>query len=38
MKNIDLEVQEIVKTNAEINQIKGDVFKAIEFIKLNRLE
>lgn len=38
MKNINLEVQEIVKTNAEINQIKGDVFKAIEFIKLNRLE
>lgn len=38
MKNIDLEVQEIVKTNAEINQIKGDVFKAIKFIKLNHLE
>ena len=38
MKNVDREVQEIVKTNAEINQIKGDVFKAIEFIKLNSLE
>lgn len=38
MKNVDKEVQEIVKENAEINQIKGDVFKAIEFVKLNVLE
>ena len=38
MKNIELEVTQIVTKNAEINQIKGDVFKSIEFIKLNRLE
>jgi len=38
MKNIELEVTQIVTKNAEINQTKGDVFKSIEFIKLNRLE
>lgn len=38
MKNIELEVTQIVSKNAEINQTKGDVFKSIEFIKLNRLE
>lgn len=38
MKNIKLEVTQIVTKNAEINQTKGDVFKSIEFIKLNRLE
>ena len=38
MKNIELEVTQIVTKNAEINKTKGDVFKSIEFIKLNRLE
>ena len=38
MKNIEGHVAQIVVKNAEINQIKGDVFKAIEFIKINRLE
>ena len=38
IKNIELEVTQIVTKNAEINQTKGDVFKSIEFIKLNRLE
>lgn len=38
MKNIDKEVQTIVTLNAEMNQVKGDIFKAIEFIKLARLE
>lgn len=38
MKNIEKEVSQIVTKNAEINQIRGDTFKSIEFIKLNRLE
>lgn len=38
MKNVDSEIESVLEKNAEINQIKGDVFKAIEFIKLNRLE
>lgn len=37
-KNVNEEVQMVLKQNAEINQVKGDVFKAIEFIKLFRLE
>lgn len=31
-------VATVVEKNAEINQIKGDIFKAISFIKLYRLE
>ncbi len=38
MKNVDREVQAVLERNAELAQIKGDIFKAIEFIKLNRLE
>ncbi len=38
MKNVDKEIKEVMSTNAIINQVKGDVFQAIEFIKLNRLE
>lgn len=38
IKNVDKEVKEVIKENAIINQIKGDAFKAIEFIKLNGLE
>lgn len=38
MKNVDKEIKTVVQKNAEINQIKGDVFQAIEFIKLYRLE
>lgn len=38
MKNIETEVTQIVTKNAEISQTRGDVFKAIEFVKLNRLE
>ncbi len=32
------EIEIVVENNAKMNQIKGDVFKAIEFIKLNRIE
>lgn len=38
MGTVSREVQTVVQRNAVINQIKGDVFKAIEFIKLCRLE
>ncbi len=38
MRNVDREVQAVLEKNAELAQIKGDIFKAIEFIKLNRLE
>lgn len=38
MKSIDQEVSEVIKINAIINQIKGDIFKGIEFIKIHRLE
>lgn len=38
MKNVDAEIECVLQKNAEINQVKGDVFKAIEFVKLNRLE
>lgn len=37
-KNISNEVNEIISNNAKINQIKADVIKNIEFVKLNRLE
>lgn len=37
-KKVEKEVEMVVQKNAEINQVKGDVFKAIEFIKLYRLE
>ena len=38
MKNVDREIQAVVAENAKINQVKGDIFQAIEFIKLSRLE
>lgn len=38
MRNVDKEIEIVVQKNAEISQVKGDVFKAIEFIKLSRLE
>lgn len=38
MKNVDQEIQTVVAENAQINQVKGDIFQAIEFIKLSRLE
>lgn len=37
-KNVEKEVESVLIKNAEMSQIKGDVFKAIEFIKLYRLE
>lgn len=37
-KSIESNVTMIIENNAKMNQIKGDVFKAIEFIKLMRLE
>lgn len=37
-KNINKEVSLVLEKNAVINQIKGDTFKAIDFVKLNRLE
>lgn len=38
MRNVDREIQSVVAENAKINQVKGDIFQAIEFIKLSRLE
>ena len=38
MKNVEKEVQSVLEKNAAINQTKGDIFQAIEFIKLNRIE
>lgn len=38
MKSIDTDVNSVVKSNAEISQLKGDIFQAIEFIKLSCLE
>lgn len=38
MKNINKIIERILTLNAEMNQLKGDIFKAIEFIKLGRLE
>ncbi len=38
MKNIDKIIQRILSLNAELNQIKGDIFQAIELVKLARLE
>ena len=38
MKNVEKEVQTVLEKNAVINQTKGDIFQAIEFIKLNRIE
>lgn len=38
MKSVEQEIGTVVQKNAEINQVKGDIFKAIEFIKLCRLE
>lgn len=37
-RNVEQEVGEVVQKNAEMNQIKGDIFKAIDLIKLRRLE
>lgn len=37
-KRVEKAVATVVEKNAEINQIKGDIFKAISFIKLYRLE
>lgn len=37
-KNVEKELATVLCKNAEMSQIKGDVFKAIEFIKLYRLE
>src|SRR5699024_10176444 len=31
-------IQRILSLNAELNQIKGDIFQAIELVKLARLE
>ncbi len=37
-RNVEQEVTAVVQKNAEMNQIKGDIFKAIELVKLRRLE
>lgn len=36
--SVEKEIKEVVTKNAENNQIKGDTFKAIEYVKLNQLE
>lgn len=38
MKNVDKEIKCVVEKNAEISQIKGDIFKAIKYVKLNEIE
>lgn len=38
MKIVENAVEEVVSKNATINQIKGDIFRCIEYIKLYRLE
>lgn len=38
MKNVDKEIQKILELNAQMNQMKGDVFQAVEFVKLAQLE
>ncbi len=37
-KSVEKAVESVVSKNASINQIKGDIFKCIEYIKLYRLE
>lgn len=37
-KNIAMEIKEITFNNAKINQIKADLLKNIDYVKLNRLE
>lgn len=38
MQSTEKEIEIVVSNNAKMNQVKGDIFKAIEFIKLSRLE
>ncbi|MGN0312303.1 MAG: ABC transporter ATP-binding protein, partial [Lachnospiraceae bacterium] len=38
MKNSEKEIRTVVTKNAENNQIRGDIFQAIEFIKLQHIE
>ena len=37
-KNITNEVTQIIENNATIHQVKGDIIKNIEYVKINRLE
>ncbi|MCR4779042.1 MAG: ABC transporter ATP-binding protein/permease [Lachnospiraceae bacterium] len=37
-KSVQKEIKAVVAKNAENNQIRGDIFQAIEFIKLQRIE
>jgi len=37
-RNVEKEVQQVMRKNAESSQLKGDIFKGIEIIKLCRLE
>ncbi len=38
MKSVEASVETVVNKNAVINQVKGDIFRCMEYIKLYRLE
>ena len=38
MSSVENEIQSVVSLNAQSNQLKGDIFQGIEYVKLNHIE